>query len=260
MVGLMAWPAPANAITIAGNIALSSDGGVRVGDSWIDWGHHGAIFESGTYTNCEPGVNPGACVIDGTTTGDINFDFGLGSFLDLTGTEGNLRDLEDSFAPVNTPMSLHRFLESDLHPEYDFELTFIPLGSGNLAGCLVPTSGSSCTPPGSPFTINNLGGAFGGPATEAQVAFLVRGLLRLTSDPSTVVSMWEGRFSQTLPMDAAEILAEIATNGYIQTSHSGTFEVTFIPEPATLLTFGTGTALLAAIRRSRRKKNQSAQA
>ena len=46
-----------------------------------------------------------------------------------------------------------------------------------------------------------------------------------------------------------------STAGSIETGWTATFIATAVPEPATMLTFGLGTAVLAAHRRRRAKKN-----
>ena len=241
-VCLVAVSTPAQAAPISGSFNLVGTQDVRVGASFIDWGPF-----VGSYAGCNPGPNAGPCAIDGTTTGTVLFTSGSGSFAGIGGTGGTLLDLEDDFAPVNTAISVENFLTMAAQPGYDFTLTFIPLGTGSAAEC-TNDAGDTCTPPGSPFTITNL-------ASGSSVAFNVRGTLENGGD---VVSTWVGRFSTQLPVRALTALGQIAQFGFVQASQSANFEVTFIPEPATLLTFGAGTALLAAHRRRRNKKNQAA--
>jgi hypothetical protein len=71
-----------------------------------------------------------------------------------------------------------------------------------------------------------------------------------------------GQFSDTLNEAAFDTIREIIdivdNQGSIRTGWTGTFVATPIPEPATMLTFGLGTALVAAHRRRRAKKNGQA--
>jgi hypothetical protein len=253
-IAIAALPGPAQAAPLSGTFTTVGTGNVRVGDSWIDWGHSGLVFESTTYPGCDPGPSPG-CVINGTTTGDILFTGGTGSFSSLLLDPGTFKDLEDDFAPVNATFSLPDYIGN---PDgFSFTATFIPLGTGTPAGC-TSVPGAVCTPPGSGFTLTNLADSDGdGTADNVAVAFVIRGTV---TDPSGPPSMFEGRYSTQLGMSSAEALAAIAAVGYVESSHSADFQVsiipTVIPEPATLLTFGAGTALLAAHRRRRAKKTR----
>lgn len=72
-----------------------------------------------------------------------------------------------------------------------------------------------------------------------------------------------GQFSNTLTEPEFDTIREIITiidspNGSIETGWTATFVATPVPEPATMLTFGLGTALVAAHRRRRAKKNGQA--
>jgi hypothetical protein len=251
---LLTAPVATQAATIgpSGTFTIVGLGNVRVGDSWIDWGHAGPVFESSTYTNCDPGPNPGPCVIDGTTTGDILFTNGSGSFSGLTGTQGTIKDLEDDFAPTNVNFSLANFLVAAADPSLSFTLNFIPLGTGTLAGCS-NTPGAVCTPPNSPFTITNLADTDGdGTADNAAVAFVVRGTVTDANGTST----FNGRFSTQIGMSAGEALAIVASGGWVESSHSADFDAvaSAIPEPGTvsLLAGGAFMFLVAGLRR--RKK------
>jgi hypothetical protein len=75
-----------------------------------------------------------------------------------------------------------------------------------------------------------------------------------------------GRYTSQSPMLVNETGATVFTirqvvdvidaGQHINTSYSASFVATAVPEPATLLTFGLGTAALAVHRRRRAKKNQ----
>jgi hypothetical protein len=195
-------------------------------------------------------------VINGTTTGDIFFTGGTGSFATLAGDVGTFKDLEDDFAPVGVAFSLPDYIGN---PDgFSFTATFIPFGTGTVAGC-TDAPGAICTPPGSGFTLTNLADTDGdGTADNVSVAFVIQGTVTDSIGPP---SLFEGRYSTQLGVSAAEALAIVASQGFVQSSHSSDFQVsiipTAIPEPATLLTFGAGTVLLAAHRRRRAKKNSA---
>jgi PEP-CTERM motif-containing protein len=75
-------------------------------------------------------------------------------------------------------------------------------------------------------------------------------------EESTFTAKFDATFTGKTP---AQILAIISTVGFIDSPYSAQKlvidEVTEVPEPATLLTFGVGTALLGAHRRRRAKKS-----
>lgn len=249
---LLTAPVATQAATIgpSGTFTIVGLGNVRVGDSWIDWGHAGPTFESNTYTNCDPGPNGGACVINGSTTGDILFTGGTGTFSGLAGTQGKVKDLEDDFAPPNTNISVANFLTSLANPGLNFTLTYVPSGTGSLAGCS-NTPGSVCTPPNSPFTITNLADIDGdGTADNASVAFVVRG----TVSDGTGSTAFQGRFSTQVGMSAAEAIAIVTSGGWVQSSHSADFDATAaVPEPGTVSLLAGGALMLLAARFRRRK-------
>jgi hypothetical protein len=233
------YAAPFGTLTIVGT------GNVRVGASFIDWGNLGPVFESSTYTNCEPGPNPGACVLDGTTDGAVFVTGGTGTFAGIAGTAGTLLDLEDDFAPSGTPFSLANFLQLSALPGVVFTATTLPLGSGTPAGC-TSNPGDVCTIPGSPFTITNL------TSTSSSVALTIFGTV---DDGSGTPGNFIGAFStQFDDLSAAGILAAIAANGWVESSHSADFTITPIPEPSSAVMFGAGVLLLLTSYGLRRRR------
>lgn len=223
---LLAAPA-AEAALLSGTFTISGLEDVEVRAGIINWGEVPDDFS--------------------TPIGDIRFVTGTGSF-DGTfdGTDGTIKDLNLGMQPVGSAFVLADFIENPLVPSWNIQLEYIAPGSGTAAGC-TSAPGAVCTPPGSPFTITN--NMIGGSGVE----LAVRGtIFDGSGDPG---SPFVGSFTTQFPdMTADEILALLIAQGFVRSSHSGAFTVTAIPEPASLILFGTGLASLAAVRRRRNRK------
>ena len=245
--GLALSTSTASAAALTGqiNIANDADGGVRVYADRIDW-------------FLPLGGGTGAIVVGGSNTG---------SFSGMAGATGDAKDLLFSAQPVdaafpniapNTVLAgegvvLADFLTFDAPFGYvHFDLNYINDGAFSSAQCfLAPAVGQVCSPDGSAFSLVNL------PGGGSTASFSVSGFVRNSLDGS--LSTFTGVYTTQFNVPYQVVLAAFATVGYIDNTYSGTFTaqiIPVVPEPATMLTFGAGAALLAARRRRKLNKVQ----
>ena len=215
-------PATAQAVPIVGELNLS--GRATVDATTITWEELGGFLTDNEFL-----------VLSGT-------DY----FAGLTVTPGDALDLDQTLFPVGTPISLPNFLTFDADPGLSFELTFI--GECDPAACLFA---------GTPFsayesTVNGI--------VRTTVELAMRGEVTDLDNPGES-AVWIGTWSNAfIGVTIADLQAAFAPGGpgFITAPYAADIVVsttpTEIPEPATLLTFGAGTALLAAHRRRRTKK------
>jgi hypothetical protein len=222
VASLAILPATAQAVPIAGDLNLS--GRVTVDATTINWLELGGFLTDNEFL-----------VLDGT-----------GYFDALDVTPGDALDLDSTLYPTGTPISLANFLTFDANPGLNFELQLI-------AQC-DPTA---CLFPGTPFnayetTVDGI--------VRTTVELAMRGEVTDSGNPGES-AQWIGTWSNAfIGVTIADLQAAFAPGGpgFITAPYAAdltvTTNVTEVPEPATLLTFGAGTALMAAHRRRRAKK------
>jgi hypothetical protein len=129
------------------------------------------------------------------------------------------------------------------HPLLHFDLTSIGPGPANTA---CPDTFNDADPicsivAGSPFTVRP-------GTTGATVELAARGIAR---DGGPILSTWLGKFSANFAgQTPADLQQQFASVGFITSTHSGDFTVSFIPEPSTwtLMLVGGGLVLLGRYR------------
>ena len=225
VVSLAILPTSAQAVPISGELNLA--GRVRVDATTIDW------LE----------------LLGAGTDNEFIVLFGTEHFDGLAFTQGDALDLNVALQPIGVPFSLPNFLTFEADEGLSFELQFI-----------APCDPASCLFPGTPFNAyqETVGGV-----VRTTVELAMSGIATDTAGPNAVegASMWQGTWSQSfVGVTIADLQAAFAPGGpgFIVAPYAADIQVTFIPEPMTLLTFGAGTALLAAHRRRRTKQNKTA--
>jgi hypothetical protein len=231
----LGFAATASAAEISGT--LNFTGAVTVTAGGIDWLDDDGIPDAITLKQPATGYFNGI---------DINATSpGIGSSVDL---------------PPGPPVVgfLHDFQENpiDLATEYDdlsFDLLTITAPIAPACVVMVYADGASCSL--GFFTVHQDGG-------NTTVTLNVTGQFVDPTYLDGAITPANGVYTAQRTGGILAMLTELNATGSTTNSYSAVFtavpDTTEVPEPATLLTFGAGTALLGAHRRRRAKKNAQA--
>jgi len=211
----------------------------------------GSVIVSATNIDWYPVVGPVSGTFTTKAPGSEYFS-GIVSANPLQPNGGQSLDL----GPAVPPLAgfLNNFVGATLPAQYS-DLSF------NLDTIITPTSppcqdnvdyaaGTSCT-----YGIFLLTQGQTGVVVKMEVAG--RFVDVTFGDPGTLntaTGIYTAQLTDTAFDTIREIVTLINSGGSIDTSYSATYTATAVPEPATLLTFGLGTAALAAHRRRKAKK------
>jgi hypothetical protein len=221
--------APVAAAPIAGTLGIS--GSVTVSATMIDW--------------APAGGGEGVTLVNE----------GTGYFADIFNpgvVPAFHADIIDLAGVLPVPNFLHSFEESpEVASEYD-DLSF------TLVDIIAPTAPACTGTETAVGTICSLGVfTLHQKTTGVDVSFDISGFF---VDPTygddgslnTAIGLYT---TQVAGATIESITTTVSTGGSITATYSADFTATPVPEPATMLTFGLGTAVLAAHRRRRAKKN-----
>ena len=193
-----------------------------------------------------------------------------GSFAPLLGSTNTIQDLTRvssdpscpgcAFAPTDTPLAVMNFMVlPTVGTSITIELTGIAAAihtpgtslCGSLSAAQLSAAGTTCTPDAtSPFLLKNiLNSSTGGVNTT--VNFAGSGLawfLASPGDKSTAAINFSTSFTNET---IGQLLAALATTGFVESSLQGDVRVTPIPEPATLSLAGLALVALGLVKRRR---------
>jgi hypothetical protein len=217
-----AYATPLNGtLQFGGNVMISTD--INTGDGTLTF--QKVAGQNYTFT------------VDGAS-GDLSFLMGGG----IESPIGTV------IAPINTPLNIPDFLIFVNDPDLSFTLTYVYGGIDGTAGCVVdPTHyvpGGLCTPPDSPYNLQDLAPTGGGPNSSA--SFVVEGLLVNGQDalPATIT------FTAASTGESFEQILFDQATGHPDIITYGAQLQTFTPEPNTYcLTLGGLLLLAGGIRR-----------
>jgi len=137
-------------------------------------------------------------------------------------------------------------------PGLHFDLLAVGPGVATDCAAGTPATGGSCSINSgfvnapSPFILTNNG-------TGTTVTLNVFGTVQ---DPGDGLSVWSGSFTTQINntvMTLAQIRTTIITGGSVQSSFSGEFDATAVPEPASMALIGGALLAIAGIKRRRRE-------
>jgi len=164
------------------------------------------------------------------------------------GTTGTIQNIAVGTGAYNVP----DFITID---GFSFSLNFVVPGDFNDGGaCLfVPAAaGQTCTPPNTPFNLQNVSNGKGGLNTSA--SFSVNGFV---TNPDGDSFAYNGIFtSQFTGQSYQQLVAQIDQGSTIPVSYSLTIDATSLatPEPATFALMGAGLLCLGGVIRVRRSQ------
>jgi hypothetical protein len=212
-------PTASAAAVGAFNESSCSGGGVTVTATLISWSPGGTVSNSG-------------CIDTGILT-SLTYSGGtLGS-----GVVGNIMNVPFGGGSINDFMT---FQGTTL----DFVLTNVGPGVANTI-CTGLSMGASCSvTAGSPFILTALSGG------DTTASLSVAG----TITDGGVLSYWQGSFSTQLNETADSIQSTFLANGTFSSAQSGQFNVSIVPEPASMTLLGAGLIAIALAARKRRTR------
>jgi len=221
IAGLALLPLTSEAGAITGTLNIGGDVRINAAGT-IDFGANG-------------GAN-GIFTVSATSTlknGVVTINSGTASEKDL---DGAVQTVNIPFAPLDL------FETLSASPTVNFVLRDIKSCAEIGGGTTCPASLGPDNPFGFSETILGTG-----------VTLLLQGTVFDSTTP-LLVSDWIGIFTaQFAGRSIQSLIDQLDDTGFIETSISASKITTAIPEPASLLTFGAGAAMLAALARRRRR-------
>jgi hypothetical protein len=162
-----------------------------------------------------------------------------GTFAPLITTTGQINGL----TAVPGPSMAANFLTFKSATNLSFTLESVSPGIFGSADCnAAPAAGQTCTPPGTALNLTNTS------LNNGTASFTVMGTASEGSGPA---SDFEGVIQATFSGTNYQALLANVANGVFSNSRdaSGSFFVTFVPEPASVLLLGAGLLGVALLRR-----------
>ncbi len=226
----------------------------------------GSLYFSGDVTiTTDVNTGAGTLTFDDVTgeTYTFTIDAGSGDLATLTGG-GNEATIGTTTAPVNTVIDIPDFLTFVNDPGLTFTLTYVYGGIDPTSACVASQTGfnlgATCSPPGTPYNLQDIGSTNPTPPATPQyissASFVVAGdLVEGGTDTPATIS-----FSST---DVAESFEQILYDQQHGTPDTITYGAqlnagaAMVPEPATSsLMLGAGLVLVGSMFRNRNRRTR----
>jgi hypothetical protein len=197
-------------------------------------------------TACASAVNQGDFAIGSASSGTFAQYASPPSY-------GLQLDINNGAEPLNTPLALMFFMRFDANNNETIELTFIGLGNdpvsttcAGMAHCTPENSllATAANPSGlSAFNLDQN-------ASGTAASFGIEGTIwDIGGSTAPISGIYSAEFVGDTP---AQVLA-LLSNGPIPSTYSGNFDLTIVPEPATIALLGAGLACFGLIRRRQKQ-------
>jgi hypothetical protein len=242
----MAAPAPASAAPITG--VLNITGSVIAGSATIDW-YNPALGGFGLFSTTAPGTEYFSTIVNPASPPGAAY---FGTAIDLSAPPVPVNDFLRNFMAADPKYNdlafdLDAFL-FPVAPPCDPTHVYAVNESCSL-GLFTLTQGSAAVEARLEIAGSFEDPTFGddGSLNRATGIYTSQGALVICDDPACNIHLGVASTIQ-------QVVVVIDRGDYITASYSGAYNATAVPEPATLLTFGLGTAALGVHRRRRAKK------
>jgi hypothetical protein len=205
-------------------VANCSGGGVSVTLDTITWLPAGTVGGTG-------------CIDTG-----INTDVTYSSGTLLPGDTGNIMNLVAGGSVVDDFMT---FQGTTLDFELDgFVTDFTTTNGADCTGASAVTGATCVVFANSPFLLTNLGNG------DSGVSLTAFG----TITDGGVLTDWSGSFTTELTLDVGTVQSTELADGTVTGTHSGQFNVTSVPEPASWSMIAAGLIILPIVARRRKAR------
>lgn len=222
--------------------------------------NNGLHFSGDVTISTDPMTGNGTLTFDNVTGQNYTFtiDAASGNLSGLTGG-GTAKPIGSVTAPINTKIDIPDFLTFVNNPNLSFTLTYVFGGIDGTGGCSADPNtyvpGTTCSPAGTPYNLQDLVSTLGNKTSSA--SFVVEGILvdGSTQTPASITfsSADTGESLEQILNDQEHGISDTITFGAQLIAGSST--TPSVAEPATSsLMLGAGLVLVGCMFRNRNRR------